>query len=109
MNEQYVTEELVRKVIKNMIIQFLGANEDFVRRETDVFFSDGYDELRNRTVFFCVKGSPNKFFGFMRPHQRDSTVGAIWDVVSNRGTFRTDFLTIWKRASHKPQTAIPLE
>jgi hypothetical protein len=37
----------------------------FMERKIDIFFSEGYDNENYRTAFFCVTGSPNKFWGWI--------------------------------------------
>ena len=51
------------------ILEFLRGSkhwrEHMDDRKVDVFFSDGYGSPTDRTAFFCVQGSPNKFYGYL--------------------------------------------
>lgn len=56
--------------------------DDFLCREIDVFFSDGYDNPSNRTALFCVKGSPNKFMGYIRRSGDAYAARTNWGVFA---------------------------
>ncbi len=55
-------------------------------REVEIFHSDGYGELSNRSWLFCVKGSPNKLLGFVvRTQGCDNR--PPWEFETNYGKF----------------------
>lgn len=68
----------------------VGNLTKFFEREIDIFFSDGYDLQEYRTVFFCVKGSPNKLYGYMVIREKMNSSGQDFteiEIFSNLGNY----------------------
>lgn len=97
-------KEALRKIVLNFL-RFGGSDKYMLDRDFDAFFSDGYDDPRFRTCFFCFKGSPNKIYGWMH-YKLDNTI--ILEGVCNKGKFYTDEKHIWRQKGPKPKNATPL-
>ena len=77
------------------------------KREVDFFHSDGYGEIRYRSWFFCVKGSPNKLCGFtQRTSEKDDQ--CPWIIHTDKGRFFYNRGKVSKRFFVMPYRNLPL-
>ena len=69
------TEEQAKEMIQ-AIVEFVFKDKDiksrnayikdYMARPMDIVLSKGYNEDANAGVIFCIKGSPNRMYGFAR-------------------------------------------
>jgi hypothetical protein len=101
-----ITEVHVHAIIDAISAKYLRYNkagDSWYQRERDIFFSDGYEKPEYRTVFFCVKGSPNKFQGMIVGRNPS------WKIYTCCGIFRTDLDRLWKNGFDAPPNAMKLD
>lgn len=71
--------------------------DQFLEREMDIVFSRGYGEIAYTTVIFCVKGSPNKLYGWIDTIQHPISWGEIFRIKTNLGTYYSNGWDVCKR------------